>query len=156
YTIDIAPAGETTWVDHVFETHKYCVQALSADAGSDTSCAFGPGVNFAGHSQLSWEVCTPQNWNQTFNGPGTYHLIVTVQGVSSANVGHHTELVIQRPGIPDAWRFDDGGCQGLSRVHADAVAVTGCPPMVGSNPVVLLSSAFDGSVYGSELIRLDM
>lgn len=86
---------------------------------------------------LSWTAdCSSPLRNQIFAGPGSYVLCVWVKNLTSANenVGFQLFLTCNATfgDVPDAWRFDDAGCQ-QGRYTSDQEG--GCPAMTGTNPV---------------------
>jgi len=81
-------------------------------AGSSPASA----VPFA---QVRWDSCGSYEFNKPFQGPGTYHQVITGRGFQLPVLGHTIRLRATssnvygypyRP-IPDAWRFDSEGCQ---------------------------------------------
>src|SRR5262245_48223549 len=87
--------------------------------------------------RVRWNGCDPNPQIQYFDGPRTYRLVVSasqfageVEGVdvdvlvhSYLPIEHYCADPIYGPPAdlnlcvyPDAWRFADGGCQGLSRL----------------------------------------
>ena len=61
--------------------------------------------------RLSWSSCDPWNRNSDFVGPGLYSLVLSAIGCNGPYVGHESVIEIAPGPIPDAWRFDDAGCQ---------------------------------------------
>jgi hypothetical protein len=78
-----------------------------------------------------------------------------MSAISSPNVGTDSQIRIVGPfygGIPDAWRFDDAGCQsGRLSFNNDALGKS-CPAMKGSNAFVATHYGID--VDGSAFLRL--
>lgn len=68
-----------------------------------------------GFVRLTWNECDPITQNLNFTGPGQIAtLIVSVTGSDHVNRGHRVKVAIRNlaaAGFPDAWRFDDAGCQ---------------------------------------------
>jgi len=110
-----------------------------------------------GCARVSWGTCDPWIEDKTYAGPGTYQMVLSVFGNSDSNVGSDSQIRLrhripfgaQGP-IPDAWRFDDAGCQTGSRLHLSNDALnTSCPAMLGANPqlITLYGIDVDGSAY---------
>jgi len=50
--------------------------------------------------------------------------------------------------VPDAWRFDDAGCQTSSRVTTNNLADTkSCPAMLGSNPLAITNLTYETAAH---------
>lgn len=102
--------------------------SLSGAAHAQTGCA-----------RLSWNTCDPWVLNQNFVSPGQYRLVESVYGLGTPNVGTDTQIQIwwhTSPYIPDAWRFDDGGCQSGRMTVSNANFSKSCPAMKGTNTQV--------------------
>ena len=113
----------------------------------------------AAHAQFvrcSWSTCDPQNINQDFVGPGAYSLVVSMINADQPNVGHDVTLAVY-PEIPDAWRFDDSGCQ----TGAQLVVENGgplsktCPAMRGPNPFPITFYGYDNGTGRGTLRMLN-
>jgi len=102
-------------------------------------------------SRLSWGTCESQVPDQDFAGPAEYTLVLSAHGPVSSNYGHDTEMRI-RPAVPDAWRFDDAGCQTGARLTLDAKPTESCPVMRGANPLPITAYFIDAD--GSVVVRL--
>jgi hypothetical protein len=148
-------ADETTYVDEaVFGSHQYCLQALNAIGLSGKICTTGAASDTGAFVRLSWGTCSPQVSTQDFHGPDVYTLIASVRGVPMVNVGHDTEITIA-PGVPDAWRFDDGGCQTLKRIDLKNEPLgADCPAMLGFNSLTITDYQEDPHGAGSATLRL--
>ena len=85
--------------------------------------AQAPSASGDGSISISWDRPAgpgqpPITW-RTFDGPGPVDVYVTVNGMSSPIQAQEVLLVMStnpfcafnRDTIPDAWRFDEGGCQ---------------------------------------------
>jgi len=150
YVVFQGGAGLTSFLDDgVLGYANYCVHAVNAFGSSNTSCATGYGAEGRdGTWRLSWGTCSPQVSNQNFAGPGPYQLVLSVAGASQTSVGHESEIHI-RPAVPDAWRFDNAGCQTASGFTVFRTGLLSCPPMSGKNPLTIsfykLSDTGDGS-----------
>jgi hypothetical protein len=85
--------------------------------------AQAPSASADGTISISWDRPAgpgqpPITW-RTFDGPGPIDVYVTLNGMSSSIQAQEVSLVMStnpfcvfnRDTIPDAWRFDEGGCQ---------------------------------------------
>lgn len=129
-------------------------------------CALLLGFAGAAHAQngcarLSWGTCDPWVEDRNYTGPAVYPLVYSMFGVSAANVGTDSQIRIRHfnfPGAggystPDAWRFDDSGCQGGSQLSLNNNPLSkACPAMKGTNPLTITQYALD--VDGSAFLRL--
>jgi hypothetical protein len=142
----------TSFLDGTTGSHRYCVTAFNTFGNSVPCCSDGNGIPASMQSRLSWGTCSPQINNQNFSGPGAYTLVLSAVGSATTSVGHDSELRI-RPAVPDAWRFDDAGCQTGSRLNLQVAGVgDSCPAMLGANPLTITSYFID--VDGSAALRL--
>lgn len=119
------------------------------------------GVAYAqdGCARLSWESCDP--WHETgcYFGQAKYRLVYSVYGVSAPNIGTDSNIHVFGEHtcglgpVPDAWRFDDSGCQGSGRISfsTDAFAPD-CPAMKSTNQQIITNVSQDS--YGELDIRL--
>jgi len=144
------PKDTTSYIDGITGSHHYCVQAFNVVGPSAPCCSDGSASLPSMLARLSWGTCDPQVHDQTFTGPGHYVLVLSAVGSANTNVGHDSELRI-RPAVPDAWRFDDAGCQS-GRLGLQVAGIDSCPPMVGTNPLAITSYFLD--VDGSAALRL--
>lgn len=98
---------------------------------------------------VSWGASCPTIVrNQDFTGPGTYHLWVGAKNLSPAdkNYGYDVRL-FYGPGVPDAWRFDDAGCQTGSKATAANVPNSpSCPALLGGLPLAITGFDYDNQV----------
>ena len=96
--------------------------------------------------RCSWNSCDPQVVNQSFAGPGVYNLVVSMSGADAPNVGTEVNVLLF-PAIPDAWRFDDSGCQTPSQIlfNSNAFSKT-CPAMRGTNPLPITHFGYNEGV----------
>lgn len=113
--------------------------ALSGSAHAQNGCA-----------RLSWGTCDPWVENQNFVAPQTYTLVESMFGVSAPNVGTDTRIILWTGSpVPDAWRFDDAGCQTSSRFMPDNTAwSSSCPVMKGTNPQTFTEYEVATDVFG--------
>jgi len=147
------PKDTTHFLDRgVLGGHTYCVRGFNGSGRTPDCCSHGTALAPAARTRLSWNTCSPQVYDQSFQGPGTYTLLLSVTGVPLSNVGHDCQLRI-RPKVPDAWRFDDGGCQTEARLDLRVQGNgPGCPAMLGANPLTITSYFLD--LDGSARLRL--
>lgn len=101
--------------------------------------AAGVVVAAEGALRLSWDGCEPIVANKDFAGEGRGQiatLVLSVRGADRANNGHRT-VIVMRPDLPEAWRFDGSGCQsGLLEVRHSGVSPA-CPAFQGGRPLNL-------------------
>jgi hypothetical protein len=114
-------------------------------ASSAALLALGAGVSPAVPvADLSWDACSPIVAAKV-PGPGQteFDLFLSVTGMDAPHKSYLAEFVFTGPSpcrqiqpAPDAWRFDDGGCQGgLGSIHFAAPGKA-CPPLHGDSPVL--------------------
>src|SRR6185369_1940089 len=121
-------------------------------------------ANAQGHgcARLSWGTCDPQIADKSWTGAAgnPYLVIYSIFGSGDGNVGTDSQLRIRHLGpggvqqtTPDAWRYDDSGCQTGSGVVIDNNAFSkDCPAYKGTKPLVITQFAQD--VDGSSFFRL--
>jgi hypothetical protein len=112
-----------------------------------------------GCARLSWGTCDPWVENMNYNGPGTYKLVESMFGVSAPNVGTDTQIRIRHLGrefgpnaLPDAWRFDDAGCQAGKLSWNNTALTKLCPAVKGTNASGTAAYLMDTD--GSAVLRL--
>jgi len=108
---------------------------------------------YPGCASLAWNACAPANPNdQPYSPPQVlYKLVISAIGVNQANIGHDTNLVIG-PNVPDAWRFDDIGCQTGSQLILSGTSFTKtCPVMKGLNSLPITFYGYDPGTKNCEL-----
>ena len=92
---------------------------------------------------LSWNTCTPQVPDQAFNGPAVYKLVMSATGLSQMQLGHDSNILIG-PAVPDAWRFDDAGCQTGAQLSISGAAFSKtCPTFLGTAPLPITQYGYD-------------
>jgi hypothetical protein len=74
--------------------------------------------------RYSWDDCDPLVLDREFTGPQHYVQTLSVTGLTQPLTVFRV-IVVFGPSWPDAWRFDDLGCQGSSRLTATTTAA-GC------------------------------
>ena len=103
-------------------------------------------ARFASHSEsvrLSWNSCESWIPDQVFSSPDTYKLVLSATECDGQYVGHSAVIDIAPGPIPDAWRFDDGGCQTSSQWLASTGAFSkACPALRAASGVT------ESSYYG--------
>lgn len=101
--------------------------------------------------RLSWNGCDPQTLNKNYSAPAVYTLVASASNVSDGNYGHDLTLVIG-PAVPDAWRFDDGGCQsGQLTYLTSAVNKATCPTLNGANALLITQFVYDHTAGKAQL-----
>jgi len=111
----------------------------------------------AGCARLSWGTCDPWVENKNFGNPGAYLLVYSIYGSPDGNVGTDSQVRIRHlssganVAVPDAWRFDDSGCQ-AGQVSLSNTGLSGCPSYLGPNPLSITQYAIDSD--GSASLRL--
>jgi hypothetical protein len=93
---------------------------------------------------LSWGTACPTIVNNAVFPPvapqtNVYTMYIAAHNLTTndGNVGTDLNLFYGR-GIPDAWRFDDAGCQTGSQITLNNKANTkACPVMLGTNPLTI-------------------
>jgi len=142
------------------------VAACGAGGGSSftTILPFTPPGGAEPTLRLSWDSCDPQIVSKWFTTPTTYKLVISAADFSPdptdddligvAMVLPVTCLPGCGGGFPDAWRFDDLGCQTSSQVKYSRKPLNAdCPALGGMNPWSLtLMDAPDA--WGQAHIRL--
>jgi hypothetical protein len=103
---------------------------------------------------LSWDACDSAVERRGPDGPQPPTLYVTVAGQDAAHKAYF--IVIHGyasdggpPAVPDAWRFDFGGCAGYAAAAIQYPTDASCPPFHGniaSTPTSDLRIQDDGSL----------
>jgi hypothetical protein len=92
-----------------------------------------------GAVRITWDSCSGVHQKTIVAGQPA-SLYASVIGHSSAITEYQVSLLIGTGAIepwkavPDAWRFDAGGCQGPARLAMDLVGNKACPNLVGAAP----------------------
>jgi hypothetical protein len=153
------PAKTTEYLDAVSGSHQYCVRAFNEVGLSGPCCSNGTAVGSplvpSVVARLSWGTCSPQVNNQAFSGPATYTLVLSARASAAMyNYGHDSQVTIV-PAVPDAWRFDTGGCQTEQRLNLQNVAVgDSCPALLGRDALTITTYYINPD--GSALLRLSV
>jgi len=91
----------------------------------------------AGTIDLSWNACSPLVADINPAGPGPISLYASVSGHSDPHEGYEVWGYVgdAKDLLPDAWAFQEGGCQGPSRFRVDhlppAEVADKCPAFQG-------------------------
>jgi hypothetical protein len=99
--------------------------------------------------RMSWDTCDPQTREIRFTGPTSYRLVFSAADFTPGptaddNVGTEIEFLVYPAGIPDAWRFDDEGCQTGSQIIFSSSGLSGvCPALKGGNPFAITHYGFE-------------
>ena len=117
--------------------------------------AIAPSQAAAQFHRCSWEACEPQDYEQAFQGAGTYRFVISARGLSGSATGHLTVIRIY-PTLADAWRFDAGGCQTSAHFAASTEEFDGaCPTLRAGFPAEGVSFDFDSGTNEARL-RLEL
>jgi hypothetical protein len=119
----------------LFAAGVACVACAGTASGqTDTQATF----------RLSWGTCEPQIADVPFTGPTAYNLVLSAADLSPGpaaddHLGTDVQLVVEpsaEGSFPDAWRFDELGCQPIDVVTlSNARLNPACPAMTGLNPL---------------------
>jgi hypothetical protein len=146
-----AGAGETSWSDSPSpDTYTYCVEPFNGSTTWTACCDEGTRLVAAPGGpetvRLSWGTCTPMVVGQGWGTPGVYKLVLSAASLAGGFNGHDTNVYIS-PWLVDAWRFDNGGCQGPDYFHASTAALNkSCPALLGTAPLSIVNYGYDASV----------
>jgi len=96
--------------------------------------------------RLSWGTCSPQVANADF-AVTTFNLVVSARNLTAADANVGTDVTVYvGPNVPEAWRFDDAGCQTGSQITFNAAALSkACPVMKGANSLTITNAAYDAA-----------
>jgi hypothetical protein len=85
-----------------------------------------------------------------------YRVVESMYGVNTPNVGSDTKILINfgQPPVPDAWRFDAGGCQGPGQLSLSNSAAGPICPGMGVNPIP--TAQFSVNPDGTESLHLSV
>jgi hypothetical protein len=128
------------------------------------ACATRAGAGeegFAPEATVLWNSCVQadSSLSEEFAGPGVYRQVVVARGLTQPFVGVIVELEMVTslaggcspyPPFPDAWRFDDGGCQGGYRRIWPQGFGAACPGLAATNRADLSLVDFGTTSYGRE------
>lgn len=121
------------------------------------TCFAGAANAAPGCVRLSWGSCDPWNMDKPFSA-AIQNLVVSANNVGDPNVGTDLNIHI-RPAVPDAWRFDDGGCQcptpALCGLTVNSTSFSkSCPVMKGNNSLTIVNYSVGSTVPGEADLRL--
>jgi len=120
----------------------------------------GASAHAAGTVRLNWNPCTTGPV-VTSVGPGDAVMMwATVYGHEESHRGYEIRVTLQSPtgsSFPDAWRFDDAGCQDPSfgLLFLSPLASTPfCPRFMqsASTPVTIQNYTYDGLTDGANIV----
>ena len=105
---------------------------------------------------VHWTEC-PFPANESFNrnaGTGPIETItVTVKGLSGPVRGAQVWLAFGAQGpLPDAWRYDDEGCEAHRLTMSPGVVGGSCPPLDGANPREITRFDYDPLTEKARLV----
>jgi len=94
---------------------------------------------------LSWGSSCPTLEKNVNFAPGTYTLWIGVKNLDPVDVLFGSDIWLEYgPGVADAWRFDDAGCQTGSGVDLNNKPNSpGCPALLGTNPLSITDFHYD-------------
>ena len=121
------------------------------------TAGFAGAAHAQGCIRLSWGSCDPWNKDKTYTGPAAYVLVQSIAGVDAPNVATDSNIRItaETPtgAVPDAWRFDDTGCQTGSQLGLSSNGFSKvCLPFKGTNPLAI--TAYSTGGFGEGNLRL--
>ena len=133
---------------------RRCIALLTLALG----CIGGSNGHAAGTVRLNWNPCTTGPV-VTSGGPGDAVMFwATVYGHEESHQGYEIRVTLQAPtemSFPDAWRFDDAGCQdpSLGLLNINPLASTPfCPRFSQTfNAVTIQSYTYDGATDGANI-----
>ena len=108
-------------------------------------CAVAPaGWAQTPNLRLSWGTCSPQVQNANF-AAATFNMVVSARNLTAADANVGTDVTVYvGPNVPEAWRFDDAGCQTGSQITFNPAALSkACPVMKGANSLTITNAAYD-------------
>ncbi len=115
--------------------------------------AFPPSVGGKPTYRLSWDGCDYRD-QRSWEGPQLYRAIFSVTGLDSAIGGYWFTIAVHSHSVtpfcgtlpfPDAWRFDDEGCQSSRLQQLSSAADPACPSLVGDNESPVYHAGFDSA-----------
>jgi len=96
--------------------------------------------------RLSWDGCDPQIPDKSYNPvlvPQDYKLVISIIGLDAPLIGHDSKITVG-PALPDAWRFDDAGCQTSSQIAMlDGPFSKTCTALRGTTPLPITAFLYD-------------
>jgi hypothetical protein len=101
-----------------------------------------------GFLRLSWGTCDPQVRDAYLPGSVTrrFTLVVSATGITRAISANDVILRVGPGPIPDAWRYDDAGCEtGSQLTYQVAARSPACPVFQGPHPLALCWFMYDAA-----------
>ncbi len=96
---------------------------------------------------VHWNSCPFPTSESTNRNAGTgpiETITVTVKGLSGPVRGAQVGLLFSSQGpLPDAWRYDDEGCEAHRITMGPGIAGDPCPPLDGTNPLQIGAFNYD-------------
>ena len=105
-----------------------------------------------GTVRLSWDGCDPLIQNQNYNGPQLYRLVASASGSTAPNNGYRIKVRIKPGPIPEAWQFDETGCQSGRLAISHSAVSKSCPAYQGARPLGLHNYSVEQ--YGTALLDI--
>jgi hypothetical protein len=91
--------------------------------------------------RLSWDDCDPWVGDKLFAGAGTYQMVLSTANVTGDYAATDNTIRVD-PNVPDAWRFDDTGCQANLATFSTSGTKT-CPAFQGIGPLGITAYTYD-------------
>jgi len=92
-----------------------------------------------------------------YTTPIVYNMVVGVKNCTTADQNVGTDFQIYYgPNVPDAWRFDDAGCQTGSQVVLSNSTTKACPSMKGANSLAITNIAMEPTGAPGGLSRMNV
>jgi hypothetical protein len=108
--------------------------AVAAVVGSAPPPASGMPPADNGTVDFSWDACEPILATKPDPAAGPVTFYATVTGQRDSSVAHQVWWLVldENFELPDAWRFDDAGCQATFYTYSTGVLALAksCPPLV--------------------------
>jgi hypothetical protein len=92
--------------------------------------------------RLSWDGCDPWVGDKLFFGPAHYRMVLSTSNASGDFSATDNTIRID-PFVPDAWRFDDSGCQTSALTSFSTSGTKTCPAFQGVGPLGITSFTYD-------------
>src|SRR5690349_16923959 len=118
----------------------------------------GANAHAAGTVRLNWNPCTNGALNMSAVPGEAAMAWATVYGHQESHRGYEIRLTLQSPtgeAFPDAWRFDEGGCQDPFFLNINPLGATPfCPRFMPTTPppVTTASYSYDGLTDGANIV----
>jgi len=105
-----------------------------------------------------WNDCDDAAVNLRFAAPGVYRQVLVASGFDQPTGGHTFSILITgfsgcaKATFPDAWRFDEAGCQSGQINWSTAGLGPACPGLVGPNPLYRNSYTYYSDQLGQDVL----